>query len=83
MRQPVVRIGGRAGHDDLQRAGFVIGAVPLRAQRDQLLVEIDADPPAHADDHRLAVHRGEPLLEMRDQIARDQLEPVVGAYDGF
>src|SRR6516165_1684814 len=51
--------GGGPGHHDLQHALAVIGVLPFGTQRDQLAVEVAADPPAHADDHRLAVQRRE------------------------
>jgi hypothetical protein len=44
---------------------------------------VDGDPPAHADDHRLAVHRFEALLEMVDEILRDEPNPFVGADEHF
>ena len=48
---------------------------------DQLLVEVDADPPAHADDHPLAVERREPALEVVDEVLGDQPDPVLGPDD--
>ena len=71
VRLPVERVGRRAGHHDLERA---LARRRRRATSGRSvtisLVQLDADPPAHADDHRLAVHRLEPLLEVLDQVAR-------------
>ena len=38
----------------------VLRARPFGAQLDDRVVQVDADAAAHADDHRLAVHRLEP-----------------------
>ena len=51
----------------------------LGPQRHDRVVQLDADAPAHADDHRLAVHRREALLEVRDEVARDEREALLGA----
>ena len=60
VRLPSGRIGGRAGHHHLDRAGLVVVAVPFRAQLHDGVVERHADAAAHADDHRLAVERRRP-----------------------
>ena len=49
------------------------------AQLHQLAVQLHADAPAHADDHRLAVHRLEPLLEVLDDVPGHQRQPLLGA----
>ena len=51
-------------------------ARPLGAQLDDRVVEIDADAAAHADDHRLAVHRLEPALVVLHQIGGDELDAL-------
>ena len=66
VRLPVRGIGGGTGHHDFDRALIVLFVVPFRAQRDQLAVKVDADAPAHADDHRLAV-----LWQATNPNARD------------
>ena len=63
VRLPVERVGGRARHHHLDHAPVVIRVVPVRPQRHDLAVELDADAPAHADDHGLAVHRLQPLVQ--------------------
>ena len=77
MGLPVGRVGGRAGHDDLDAPLVVVLVVPVRAQARKLAVEIDADATAHADDHRLAVHGLGALLEMRGDVPGDQLEALL------
>ena len=74
---PVERVRRRAGHHHLERALLIVVAVPRRAQRDQLAVQLDRDAAAHHHHHRLAVHRGEPVLEVLHQVARDQLDAVL------
>ncbi len=74
---PVELVGRGARHHHLERALAVALAVPRRPQLDDLAVQLDADPPAHAHDHRLAVHRRQAALEVVDEIARDQLHPVL------
>ena len=56
------------------------------SRRVSFAVEVDAYPPAHADDHGLAIHRGYPLVEVRDDVlsnetqaaARRQRSPPAG-----
>ena len=55
-----------AGHDHLHRAAFVVGVVPVRAQRADRLVEPRGDVAAHGHYHRLAFHRGAALLPVLD-----------------
>ena len=77
------RVGGGTRHHDLDRAPVVTVAVPLRSEDDDLAVELDGDAPAHADDHRLAVHRLEPLLEVRDKVGSNQAHAPVGPDHGL
>ena len=72
VRLPVERVGCRAGHDDLDGPLVIVVAVPIRPQRHDGVVEVHADAPAHADHHRLAVHRGQALLEVLHQVYGDQ-----------
>ena len=53
--------------------------VPTGTQSDQFAVEVDADAAAHADDHRLAVQRLKPLLEVVHDILGDLLDPIFRA----
>jgi hypothetical protein len=62
MRLPALGIRSRAGHYDFYRTGLVVIAVPIRAELDDSSVKRNADPPAHANDHSLA-------LEGRDAMA--------------
>jgi len=72
---PVGWIRGGSGHHDLDRA-LVIGVVrPVGTESDQLAVELDADAPAHADDHRL-----QPLLEVLYNILGHERQPLLRAY---
>jgi hypothetical protein len=77
---PVRPVVGGARHHDLHRALAVVVVVPPRAEGGDLAVQLDADAPAHAHHHRLAVHRGQPVLEMVHQVARDELEPAPGSH---
>ena len=79
MRLIAERIGGRARHHHLDRARFVVVAMPLGPQLHDGLVERDANPAAHADDHALAIERRDPRLEMLHQVLGDEREPLVGA----
>ena len=83
VRLPVERIGGGAGHDHLEPALGIVLVVPPWAQVGELAIEIDADAPAHADDHRLAVHGFEALVEVRDEVRGDELQALLGADDRF
>ena len=83
VRLPVERIGGRTGHDHLEQPRLVVVGVPLRTQRDQGLVECDADPPAHADDHRLTVQGRDPVLEVPHQVGGHQREPLLSPHQGL
>lgn len=64
-------IGGRARHYDLEDAVCVVVVVPRRTKRYDLLVQLDANASAHADDHRLTIHGFKARLEVIDQIFRD------------
>ena len=79
----VDRIGWRTRHHDLECAVFVVGVIPGRPQRYDLPIEVHADPAAHAYDHRLAVHCGESVLEVFDQVAGDQLDPMLRSHHRF
>ena len=59
-----------AGHDHLHRSPFVVGVVPVRAQRADRLVEPRGDVAAHGHHHRLAFHRGAALLPVLDDERR-------------
>ncbi len=80
---PMRRVRRRAGHDDLDDAAFVVVAVPVPAQPDDLAVERNADAAAHADDHGLAVHAGNTTLEMVDQIPGNQAQALLRPDDGL
>ena len=83
MWLPSGRIGGSAGHHHLDAALAVIIGVPLRLQPHQLVVQVNADAPAHAHDHRLAVEHLQPLLEVRHDVRRHQPQPGRGADEGL
>ncbi len=83
MRLPAGGIGGRAGHHDLEHAPGIVIVGPVGAEPNQLAVEFHADAPAHADDHRLAVYRLEPALEVQGDVLRDEPEALFGPDDGL
>ena len=72
MGLEVQLIGGDAGHDDLEAALTVVVAVPVRAQGDDLSIEVGADTATHADDHGLALHGRLPRLEVLDNVSGNQ-----------
>ena len=83
MRLPFGRVGGGAGHHHLDVSLVVVILMPVRAQPDQLPVEVDANAPAHADDHRLALQGFQTLSKMLDDVLGNQLHPLLGADDGL
>jgi hypothetical protein len=68
---PLGAVFGAAGHHDFQRL-----SVQLGPELDQRIEKIHADAAAHADDHRLAVHRLHALLEMRHQVGGDERDAL-------
>ena len=50
---------------------------------DDGVVEVDANPPAHAHDHRLAVHRFQAALEVVDQVLGNQRDALLRADQGL
>ena len=81
VRLHAERVGRRAGHDNLERARVIGIGRPLGPEERDLAVQLDRDPAAHRHDHRLAVHRREAVLEVVDEIAGDESDPVLGADD--
>jgi len=61
----------------------VRGAGPVGTELEEFVVEVHANPAAHADAHRLAVHRFQPPLEVLDQVFGDQLNPFLAAEECF
>ena len=57
--------------------------MPLWAQLNDLVVQRDTNPPAHADDHGLAVHTDDAVLEMLHEVVGDHGEALLGPDDGF
>ena len=80
---PFFRVRGRACHDDLDGAALVVVTMPRWAQLDDLVVERDANPAAHADDHRLAVHAGDAVLEVFHEVLGDHGEALLGSDNGL
>ena len=70
-------VGCRAGHHHLDFALGVVVVLPLGTELDELRVKLDADPPAHADDHRLPVHLLHPGIEMFEYVLCNLPDPVV------
>ena len=84
MGLPVRWVRRCAGHHNLDLAARVIVVVPFGAAvAYQFPVEVDADAAAHADDHRLAVHRLKALLVVSDDVLRDLLNAILGPDDGL
>ena len=86
---PLRRVGGRASHHNFDHALLVIIVMPLRPQLDNFPVNLHTDPPAHADDHRLAFvlglaqHRFRPRFEVFDDILGDEPNALLCADHGF
>ena len=83
VRLPLFLVRRGAGHDDLHGPALVGGVDPSRAQCRDLLVQIDADAPAHADDHGLAFHRLQALLVVVDDVLGDELQALGRADDAL
>ena len=80
---PLRRIGGSARHHHFEAPLVVVPVVPVGAQEHERAIEVNADAPAHADDHRLAVHGLQAGLEMRDDVARDQRQALLRPDHGL
>ena len=80
---PPLRVRRRAGHHDLEDAAVVVFAMPCRAQPDDLIVERDAYPAAHANDHGLAVHADDAVLEVLHEVRGDHGKAFLGPDDGL
>ena len=72
MGLEVFGVGGAAGHDHFEGTGVIVFSIPAGTQAHQFFVEGDADAAAHADDHALAVHGGEAVLEVLHDILGHQ-----------
>lgn len=68
---PLGAVLGAAGHHDFERL-----RLPFRSQLDERVIEVNADAAAHANDHRLAFHRLQSLLEMCHQIRGDERDAL-------
>jgi hypothetical protein len=73
----------RGGIEVLGEADALLGfgvvafcAGPVGPQLDERFVKVHVDAPAHADDHRLAVHRSRAFLKVRHQIGGDEREAL-------
>ena len=64
-------VAWRSSHDDLDGAFLRVGIVPIRAQLDDFVVEMDANLTTHGDDDRLAGLCLVALLEVRHQVGSD------------
>jgi hypothetical protein len=88
---PLWPVRGTSGHDYLQHAaslpfrrGIILRAAdPVGTECDDCVPQFDAEPPTHANDHRLALHRVQASLEMSDEIGGDQLDSLRVTDDGF
>ena len=61
----------------------VWGAGSIGTEPDEFVFEVYTIPAAHADDHRLAVHRFQSPLEVLDQAFRDPAKPFLAADKCF
>ena len=57
--------------------------MPLGAQAHDLVVELDADAPAHADDHGFAVQGLKALLEVVHDVLGDEAQALLRPDDRF
>ena len=55
----------------------------IGTEPDEFVFEVHTIPAAHADDHRLAVHRFQSPLEVLDQAFRDPAKPFLAADKCF
>ena len=78
-----LRVRGVPRHDDLHRPCGVVVRVPFGPGSDDAVVDLDADAPAHADDHGLAVHRLEPGVEVREDVGDHGVEPSLRTHEGL
>ena len=62
-------VAGRSGHHDLDGAFLGVWVVPVRAQLDDLVVQVHADVTAHGHDHGFARLGGASLFKVRDQVS--------------
>src|SRR5437016_5270537 len=83
MRLPRGRVRSSTGHHELDRALLVIVALPLWTQSDDCIVEVDADSPAHADNHSLAVERSVAGLEVLHEVFSNQGNALFRTYERF
>ena len=77
------RVGGVAGHDDLDDPLGVVVAVPLGPERDDRGVQVDRDAPRHRHDHRLAGQDLAARFPVDDDVGGELLDPLLGADDGL
>jgi hypothetical protein len=73
---PLDRVRGRARHHDLDLA-LVVVVVPVGTEAHDLVVELDADPPAHADHHGLAVQGPEALFEVAHDVLGHEAQALL------
>ncbi len=64
VRLPIGRVRRRTGHHDLNGSLTIVLVMPVGTNRCNSLVKLYADTTAHADDHRLPVHRRKSCLEV-------------------
>jgi hypothetical protein len=83
VRHPIEGVGGGAGHHNFDGTLIIGVLMPLRPQRGNLSIELHADAAAHADDHGFAVHGREPFLEVTDDVAGDDLQPLFAPDERF
>ena len=57
--------------------------MPVRPQADEFVVQVDADAAAHAHDHRLAFQSFGAVVEVGNDVLRDEAQPLPGPHDGF
>src|ERR1700722_10150531 len=55
--------------------------MPRGTERHDPAVQVDADPPTHADDHRLANEVGSPFLPVVHDVGCDEIQAPVRAHD--
>ena len=78
---PVLRIGGRTGHDNFNNSVSIAITVPLRPQCDNRVVQVDGNSPGHRHHHGFAKGSCLPLFIVFDDILGNLLHAIFCADD--
>ena len=64
MFLPSHRVTGSASHYHLNNTLVILIIMPFRSEFLDLIIEVNAYPPAHANDHTLAVQNLKAIIKM-------------------